>query len=129
MSHESEDHHLVMAAPEDTPMSFFAECIGDGLEEQSQFSTPPIIEREIALMHNLISNDARYFVQDCCPVRIEATTIYAPSTDGRVDSTSRGLSSDDTTNHRRSLNHFRSSTKENPIEEYDVLTQFSPNDG
>ena len=43
-----------------------------------------------------------------------------------VDSTSRGLSSENTTNHKRNLNRSRSSNEEIPIEEYDVLTQFSP---
>ena len=43
-----------------------------------------------------------------------------------IDSTSRGLMSQNTTNHRRNSNRSRSSTEEIPIKEYDVLTQFSP---
>ena len=71
-------------------------------------------------MHNLVSNDARSFVQGYSSSRTEVAIAYAPSTDGSIDSMSRGLSSKNTTNHRRS------SIEEIPIEEYDVLTQFSP---
>ena len=46
MPQESEDHCFDMVAPEDTPMSFAAECVRDELEEQSQFLTLPIVERE-----------------------------------------------------------------------------------
>ena len=62
MPKESEDHSPNMAAPEDTHVSFFAECVGDGLEEQSQFMTPPVVKRECGPMHNPISNGARSFV-------------------------------------------------------------------
>ena len=126
MPQESEDYLLVMATPEDTPMSFAAECIGDGLEEQSQFQTPPAVEKESAPMHNPISNGARCFVQGCSPSRTEAAIVNVPSTDGKIDSTSKSLSSENTTNHRRSSNCSRTSTEEIPTKEYDVLTQFSP---
>ena len=78
------------------------------------------------MLQCLFSNGARFFVQGHSPSRTKAATVDAPSTDGRIDSTNRRLSSENTTNQKRSLNHSRSSTEEIPIEEYDVLTQFSP---
>ena len=77
-------------------------------------------------MHNPISNGAQSFVQGRFPCRIEAATVDAPSTDGKVDSTSRGLSSKNTTNNRMSPHYFRNSTEDISIDEYDVITQFSP---
>ena len=109
MPQESKDHRPVIAA----------------LEEQSQFLTPSVIEREIAITQNPVSNGAQSFVQGSSPGRIEAATVDAPSTDGRIDYTSKGLSSKNTTNYRRSSNSSRSSTEEISIEECDVLTQFS----
>ena len=122
MPQESEDHRPIMTAPKDTPVSFAAECVRDGLEEQSQFLTPTIIERESAPMHNPVSNGTRSFVQGRSPGRTETAIVDIPLTDGRIDSTSRSFSSENTTNHRRSSNCSRSSTEEILIEKYNVLT-------
>ena len=114
-----------MAASEDTPMPFAAECIGDGLDEHSQFFIPPVVERE-RMLQCPFSNGARFFIQGHSPSRTKAAIVDAPSTDGRIDSMNRGLSSENTTNQKRHLNHSRSSTEEISIEEYDVLTQVLP---
>ena len=70
-------------------------------------------------MHNPVSNGTQSFVQGCSPGRTKAATVDAPSIDGRIDSTRRVLTSENTINHR-------SSTEEIHIEEYDVLTKLSP---
>ena len=66
MPQETEVHCPNMTIHKDIPISFPIECVGDGLEEQFQILTPPILERErerecvcvcvCGPIHNLVSN-------------------------------------------------------------------------
>ena len=87
-------------------MSFAVECIGDGLKEKSQFPTPSVVDKESGQIRNpVISNG-----------RTEAAIIEALLTESRIDSMSRCLTSENTTNCIRSSNRSRSSIEEIPLE-------------
>lgn len=92
-------------------MSFVVDCAGDGLKNQSEFHTPPVVDEEVnAGLNNVASNDVRF---------VDQGHSYSKADNG-TDSINKRVANDGVTNC------IRSSKRTLSLKVLDVLSDFSP---